>query len=300
MNITKIRRGKRSRAGLIAAAAATAAASAALLVPLSHAASAQTASPVKLTAPAAPVAHHTVKPTIVLVHGAWASTSAWDGVIARLRALGYTVYAPSNTLMGLPYDANYLRDFLNTISGPIVLVGHSYGGVVVTNAATGDKQVKALVYDDAFIPAKGETAGQLVSAKPGSCVVVKDPTTIFKLVPYPGAPAGAADAYLKQSVFPGCVANGLPAGEQQELAVTQLPLTTAALAEKSGTPAWKTIPSWAIIGTADHTIPPAELLFMAKRAHAHITVIPGAPHVSMISNPGQVTAVILRAVHATS
>jgi pimeloyl-ACP methyl ester carboxylesterase len=277
-------------------------AAAAVAVPLSQAASASPASPASTAAHTAAVstAKTAVKPTVVLVHGAWASTSSWDGVISRLQALGYTVYAPSNTLMGLPYDANYLRDFLNTISGPIVLVGHSYGGAVITNAATGDKNVKALVYDDAFMPAKGESIGQLVAAQPGSCVVASDPTTIFNLAPYPGAPKGAADAYLKQSVFPGCIAGGLPAGEQKELAVTQLPLTTAALAEKSGTPAWKTIPSWAIIGTADHAIPPAELKIMAMRAHSHITVIKGAPHVSMISNPGAVTDVILQAVHATS
>jgi pimeloyl-ACP methyl ester carboxylesterase len=279
---------------------AAAAAGSAVLVPAAQAAQAAFASTSSPAAVSKVARASSMKPTIVLVHGAWASTSSWDGVISRLRALGYTVYAPSNTLMGLPYDADYLRDFLHTISGPIVLVGHSYGGAVVTNAAAGDKQVKALVYDDAFLPNKGETVGQLVSAKPGSCVVVKDPTTIFNLVPYPGAPAGAADAYLKQSVFPDCIANGLPAAEQKQLAVTQLPLTTAALAEKSGTPAWKTIPSWAIVGTADHTIPPAELMFMAERAHAHITVIPGAPHVSMISNPGTVTSVILRAIHATS
>jgi pimeloyl-ACP methyl ester carboxylesterase len=100
-------------------------------------------------------------------------------------------------------------------------------------------------------------------------------------------------------VFPDCIANGLPAGEQKQLTVTQQPLTTAALSEPSSTPAWKTIPSWAIIGTADHAIPPAELTFMANRAHSHITVIKGAPHVSMISNPGAVTDVILKAVHAT-
>jgi pimeloyl-ACP methyl ester carboxylesterase len=149
------------------------------------------------------------------------------------------------------------------------------------------------------MPAKGESVGQLVAAKPGSCVVAKDPTTIFNLVPYPGAPTGAVDAYLKQSVFPDCIANGLPAAEQQQLAVTQLPLTTLALSQTSGVPAWKTIPSWAVVGTEDHTIPPAELMFMAERAHAHITTVK-APHVSMISNPGVVTSVILQAVHATS
>jgi pimeloyl-ACP methyl ester carboxylesterase len=291
MNITRTRRPTRLRLSLIAAAAAaTAAASAALLVPLGQTASAHTI---------AAASRSTPKPTIVLVHGAWASTSSWNGVISRLHALGYTVYAPPNPLMGLTFDDAYLADFLHSISGPIVLVGHSYGGAVITNAATGDKQVKALVYVDAFLPNQGESVGQLVAAKPGSCVVAKDPTTIFHLVPYPGAPAGAVDAYLKQSVFPDCIANGLPAAEQHQLAVTQLPLTTLALSQKSGVPAWQTIPSWAVVGTEDHTIPPAELFFMAKRAHAHITTV-AAPHVSMISDPGVVTSVILQAVHATS
>jgi pimeloyl-ACP methyl ester carboxylesterase len=298
MNFTRIKR--RKRLGLMAAAAVSVtAASAALLVPLSQSASARPVAPAASASTVTTAGHHGPKPTIVLVHGAWASTSSWNGVISRLQAAGYTVVAPPNTLMGLTYDDAYLADFLHSISGPIVLVGHSYGGAVVTNAATGDKQVKALVYVDAFMPAKGESVGQLVAAKPGSCVAVEDPTTIFNLVPYPGAPKGAVDAYLKQSVFPDCIANGLPAAEQRQLAVTQLPLSTIALSQKSGVPAWKTIPSWAVIGTEDHTIPPAELMFMAERAHAHITTV-AAPHVSMISNPGVVTGVILQAARATS
>jgi pimeloyl-ACP methyl ester carboxylesterase len=289
MNTIRTGRRKHLRLSLIAAVAAAAA----VLVPVSQIASAHTISGT------AAASKPTPKPTIVLVHGAWASTSSWNGVISRLRGLGYTVYTPPNPLMGLTFDDAYLADFLDSISGPIVLVGHSYGGAVITNAAAGDKQVKALVYVDAFIPDKGESVGELVASRPGSCVVVKDPTTIFRLVPYPGAPAGAVDAYLKQSVFPGCIANGLPRAEQETLAVTQLPLTTLALSQKSGVPAWKTIPSWAVVGTVDHTIPPAELMFMAERAHAHITQVK-APHVSMISDPGVVTSVILQAVHATS
>jgi pimeloyl-ACP methyl ester carboxylesterase len=140
--------------------------------------------------------------------------------------------------------------------GPAVLVGHSYGGAVITDAATGDSQVKALVFVDAFAPAQGETVGQLVSALPGTCAVPANLLT----VPYPGAPAGAADDYLKPSAFP----------------------------------------SWAVWGSADHCIPPAELLAEAKRAHAHITVIHGAPHLSMIADPGIVTGVILQAARATS
>ena len=238
-------------------------------------------------------------PTVVLVHGAWANGSSWDGVVQRLQHDGYTVDVPPNPLQGLPYDSAYLADFLHSVTGPIVLVGHSYGGAVITNAATGDKQVKALVYVDAFAPDQGQTVGQLASAVPGSCVVAADPTTIFNLATYPGAPAGVYDAYVKQSLFPSCFANGLPAGEAKMLAATQEPLSTIALGQPSGVPAWKTIPSWAVVGTADRVIPPAEQLAMARHAGAHTTEV-HAPHLSMISAPGVVTDVILKAVHATS
>ena len=223
---------------------------------------------------------------------------SWNGVVQRLQHDGYTVYAPPDPLQGLKYDTATLKDFLGTIPGHIVLVGHSYGGMVITNAATGNKNVKALVYDDAFIPAKGDTAGSLSGARPGSCLAVANPATVFNLVPFPGAPKGVVDAYVKPSVFPGCFANGLPASEGAMLAATQRPLATSVLTDKSGVPAWKTIPSWAVVGTADHVIPPAEQLFMAKRAGAHITEV-HAPHLSMISNPGVVTRTIIAAAKAT-
>ena len=258
-----------------------------LVIPLSQIASASTAK--------AAAAGDGPKPTIVLVHGAWADTSSWDGVIQRLQADGYTVYAPPNPLQGLAYDPAYLADFLHSISGPIVLVGHSYGGAVITNAATGDPQVKALVYVDAFVPAQGQTLAQLLAAYPGTCAVPAN----LNVVPFPGAPSGVGDAYIKQSAFPSCMANGLPATEANVLAVTQLPLSTIALTQPTGVPAWQTIPSWAVVGTADHAIPLAGQLAMANTAHAHITEV-DAPHLSMISDPGAVTNVILQAVRATS
>ncbi len=234
------------------------------------------------------------KPTIVLVHGAWADSSSWNGVIEQLQALGYTVDAPPNPLGGVSSDSAYLSDFLSTISGPIILVGHSYGGFVITNAATGNPQVKALVYDDAFIPAPGDTPESLSSAKPGSCLT----STALNFVPYPGAPSGDADVYVNQSVFPGCFANGLPASEGAALAAEQQPPVASILSDTlTVAPAWQTIPSWDIIGTADHVIPPAEQLVMAQRAGAHITEI-SAPHLSMISDPGAVTRVILNAARA--
>ncbi len=238
-----------------------------------------------------------VKPTIVLVHGAWADSGSWNAVTALLQAAGYTVDAPPNPLRGLSYDASYLADFLSTISGPVVLVGHSYGGMVITNAATGNPNVKALVFDDAYIPAATDTLLGLTSAEPGSCLAVSPAP--FNVVPYPGAPSGDVDLYVKQSVFPGCFANGLPAAKASVLAATQRPLAASALTEPSGTPAWKSIPSWAVIGTADHVIPLAEQLNMARNAGAHITEI-NAPHLSMISDPGAVATVIIRAAQATS
>ena len=254
-----------------------------------HAATVRTAHATAATDTSAP------KPTIVLVHGAWADSGSWNAVTALLQAAGYTVDAPPNPLRGLSYDSSYLADFLSTISGPVVLVGHSYGGMVITNAATGNPNVKALVYDDAYIPAATDTLLGLTSAEPGSCLAVSPAP--FNVVPYPGAPSGDADLYVKQSVFPGCFANGLPAAKASVLAATQRPLAASTLTEPSGTPAWKSIPSWAIIGTADHVIPLAEQLNMARNAGAHVTEI-NAPHLSMISDPGAVAAVIIRAARA--
>ncbi len=174
-------------------------------------------------------------------------------------------------------------------------MGHSYGGAVITNAATGDPQVKALVYVDAFAPAQGQTLAQLLAAYPGTCVVPAN----LNVVPFPGAPSGVGDAYINQSVYPGCMANGLPASEAHVLAATQEPIATIALTQQTGVPAWQTIPSWAVVGTADHAIPLALQLAMANTAGARITEV-DAPHLSMISNPGTVTNVILRAVRATS
>jgi pimeloyl-ACP methyl ester carboxylesterase len=217
--------------------------------------------------------------------------------VQRLQHDGYTVDAPPNEMRGLAGDAAYVAAFLATITGPIVLVGHSYGGAVITNAATGNANVKALVYVDAFIPAQGESAFKLAGAQPGSCLV-GDPTKLFNLVPYPGAPKGDFDLYLKPSLVPDCFANGLDPQEAAIVASTQRPLTLSAGESPSGVPAWKTIPSWSVIGTADHVIPPAEQRIMSTRANAQITQI-DAGHLSMVSHPEAVTDVIERAAQAT-
>ncbi len=244
------------------------------------------------------------KPVIVLEHGAWADSSSWDGVIRILTREGFSVYAPPNPLRGLTTDAAYLRDFLTenaALAGkPIVLVGHSYGGAVITDAAVGDPEVKALVYVDAFIPAKGESISALL-ARPqgaGSCIG-GNPATVFDPVPFPGAPPGDADLYLQPDKFQDCFASGLSAREAALLAATQRPLAANAATDISGTPAWLTIPSWAVIGTADKVIPPALLTFMAHRAGARITYV-HAGHLSLISQPGVVARVIVDAAWAAS
>jgi pimeloyl-ACP methyl ester carboxylesterase len=241
------------------------------------------------------------RPTIVLVHGDWADgSSTWAGVVDRLQAKGFTVVAPPNLLRGPATDAPYLGSYLQSISGPIVLVAHSYGGFVATNAATGNANVKALVYIDAFMPDAGETGGALV-ADSGSCIVGSG----LNPVPF----AGGVDLYLRweanpeenppYSGFVDCFANGVGLDEARVLAATQRPAALAQFSEPSGAPAWKTIPSWSLIGTLDHVIPRALLEQMSSRAGAHTTRV-RAGHLTPITRPGDVTKVILSAVDATT
>jgi len=236
----------------------------------------------------------TIKPSIVLIHGAWADGSSWNRVVRILQDEGYTVYVLPNPLRGLTSDSAYIASFLSTISGPIILVGHSYGGAVITNAAAGNSNVKALVYVDAFAPDQGESVQDLASApapsgQPNSCLA-GDFTKLFDFVPIPGTP-GDFDLFVKQSVFPSCFANDLPGKQGAVLASTQRPLLLSALPVKSGTPAWKSIPSWYALGTLDKVIPPWAQLFMAQRAQSHIVEVRGG-HLSMISQADAVAEVI--------
>jgi len=235
------------------------------------------------------------RPTIVLVHGDWADGSSWTSVIKRLQDRGFTVVAPPNPLRGPAADAAYLASYLRTISGPIVLVAHSYGGFVATNAATGNTNVKALVYIDAFIPDEGETLGGLTAGS-GSCV----DDSAFNAVPFDGG----VDLYLRwepNPPYPGfteCFANGVGPKTAAVLAAVQRPAALAQYGEPSGPPAWKTIPSWSLIGTLDNVIPRALQEEMSTRAGARISRV-RAGHLSLVTRPGDVTKVILSAIDAT-
>ena len=268
---------------LVAAAAAVAAVVIPMLVMSSGAATAGT--------------YHRPKPTIVLVHGAWADSSSWSGEIARLQRDGYPVDAAPNPLRDVSFDAAYLKDFLSTVSGPIILVGHSYGGAVMSSAATGNKNVKALVFVDGYAPDTGETIGALSGANSIFAPAATDPASVFRLVPYPGAPAGAVDTYVLRNLFITKFANGVPRQQAAVLAASQSPASTGTFGPFPGTPAWKTIPSYYVLGTMDNAITPDAQEFMAKRAHAQITRIK-AGHLGLITQPGAVTKVIERAAKA--
>jgi pimeloyl-ACP methyl ester carboxylesterase len=237
------------------------------------------------------------RPTIVLVHGDWADASSWNGVIERLQDRGFTVVAPPNTLRGPSQDAPYLASYLQSIPGPIALVAHSYGGFVITNAATGNPNVKALVYIDSFAPDENETALDLLGGT-SSCVTANG---AFNPVPIDGG----LDLYLNWEAdgpyagFMGCFANGVDEETARVLAATQRPASAAQFTDPSGAPAWKTIPSWALLGTQDHVIPPAVQEQMYERAGAHISTV-STGHLSLITRPDAVVRVILSAVEATT
>ena len=233
------------------------------------------------------------KPTIVLVHGAWADSSGWNGVTAKLQADGYTVKAVADPLRDLSTDAAYVTAITKSVKGPVVLVGHSYGGAVITNAATVAGNVKALVYVSAYAPETGESALALTMKFPGSLLG----GTALIQVPLPDK---AVDFFIHPDVFRADFAADVPAAQAKLMAVDQRPVANAALGGESAAPAWKTIPSWFVYGSADKAIPPAAHAFMAHRAKAKETVIvAGASHVVMISHPATVAGVIEKAAAAT-
>jgi pimeloyl-ACP methyl ester carboxylesterase len=232
-----------------------------------------------------------VKPTVVLVHGAWADASGWNAVTADLLAKGYPVVAPANPLRGLDEDSDYLKAFLSTISGPIVLVGHSYGGAVITDAATGNKNVKSLVYISAYAPDQGETIAQAGALNGGDNSVL-----VSHLVqrPYPGSGTNM-DTTIDPKWFPKLFAADAPRSRTTLMATQQRPLSTAAFAGKTGVPAWKGIPAYYMVALDDQTIPPVAEKAMAARAAKGRTVMIHSSHAAMVAHPDAVTSLILRA-----
>jgi pimeloyl-ACP methyl ester carboxylesterase len=232
------------------------------------------------------------KPTVVLVHGAFADSSSWNGVITILERDGYKVVAAPNPLRGVRADADVIADVVRSISGPVVLVGHSYGGSVISEAAEGQANVKGLVYVAAFAPDAGETALGLTGKFPGS-------TLAHALAPPVKLTSGGNDLYILQARFHDQFAADVPTADAQLMAAGQRPINDAALTEASTEPAWKTVPSWFVYGDDDRNIPPAAMAFMAERAKSRQTVVvKGASHVVMVSHASEVAGLIERAATA--
>ncbi|QEL23758.1 alpha/beta hydrolase [Bosea sp. F3-2] len=241
----------------------------------------------------APIAQaQPTKPTVVLVHGAFADSSSWNGVIAILERDGYKVVAAANPLRGVRADADAVADVVKGIEGPVILVGHSYGGSVISEAGEGRPNVKALVYVAAFAPETGETAIGLTGKFPGSSLG-------GALAPPVKLTSGGNDLYIQQSRFPQQFAADVPVAQARLMAAGQRPIAEAALSEASTAPAWKSVPSWFIYGSKDRNIPPAAMSFMAERARSRQTVeIKGASHVVMVSHAPAVATLIEKAATA--
>lgn len=235
------------------------------------------------------------KPTIVLVHGAFVDASSWNAVVGRLQADGYRVIAPANPLRGLPTDSAYIASVLRSVKGPIVLVGQSYGGAVISEAATGNSNVKALVYVSAFMPDKGEALGQLAAKFPGSEL---NPALVQ--VPFKNADGSTGtDLYVAPDKFRAVAAADLPETATSVAAAAQRPISATAFTDKATSAAWRTIPSWAAVATNDKAIAPDLERFEAKRAGSH-TVEIDSSHSVMISHPDAITDLIRDAARGQS
>jgi pimeloyl-ACP methyl ester carboxylesterase len=226
------------------------------------------------------------KPTVVLVHGAFADSASWNGVIPLLQQKGYRVVAAANPLRSVSSDANYVSSLVKAIDGPVVLVGHSYGGAVISAAANGIANVQSLVFVAAFAPDAGESAAELAGKFPGGTLgtALAAPVSLRE---------GGVDLYIDQSKFHEQFAHDVTPAQTALMAAGQRPITEAALTEAAGEPAWKALPSWFIYGSGDKNIPAEGLRFMAERAASKRTVVvDGASHVVMVSQPQAVVDLI--------
>jgi pimeloyl-ACP methyl ester carboxylesterase len=249
-----------------------------------------------VTATAEPSQRTDAKPTIVLVHGAFADASSWNGVIERLQGQGYSVVAPANPLRGLAADSAYLASVVNQLDGPVLLVGHSYAGALITNTATDAPNVVGLVFVAAFAPDTDERLGDVAATSKDSLL-----GTAQIQREYPMGPGGetAPEFLVDPARFREVFAADLPAEQAAVLAAIQRPVAAAAFSDVSGPPAWKTLPSWAVVATADKAAGSDLVRSMAQRAGAEIVEV-DASHVVMVSQPQAVTELILKAFHAVS
>ena len=236
------------------------------------------------------------KPTIVLVHGAFADGSSWNGVIERLQHQGYSVVAPANPLRGLAADSAYLASVVNQVDGPVLLVGHSYAGALITNTATDATNVVGLVFVAAFAPDADERLGDVAATSKDSLL-----GTAQVQREYPTGTGGetAPEFLVDPARFREVFAADLPTEQAAVLAATQRPVAAAAFSDVSGPPAWKTLPSWAVVATADKAAGSDLVRSMAQRAGAEIVEV-DASHVVMVSQPQAVTELILKALRAVS
>jgi pimeloyl-ACP methyl ester carboxylesterase len=234
------------------------------------------------------------KPTIVLVHGAFADSSSWNGVTEILEKDGFSVVAVANPLRGVASDARYVADVVKALNTTVVLVGHSYGGSVISSSQIPTTNVAALVYVAAFAPDVGETAVGLSGKFPGS--------TLGAALAAPVALTGGGnDLYIQYARFHEQFAADVPASEAATMAAGQRPITEAALNEAASEPTWKSVSSWFVYGDQDKNIPPEAIAFMAERAKSRETVVvKGASHVVMVSHPETVATLIERAASTRS
>jgi pimeloyl-ACP methyl ester carboxylesterase len=241
-----------------------------------------------------PAAHIDGAPTVVLVHGAFADASSWNGVIERLHDRGVHVVAPANPLRGISVDSDYAASVFEQTAGPVLAVGHSYGGAVITNAAARASNVAGLVYVAAFAPDEGETLG---AVEAGSKDSVLNSALVSLHYPAPGGGEPAVEFAINPEKFRHAFAADVPEEQTAVMAATQRPIAEAAFSEPNGPPAWKSLRSWAVVATGDTAAGADVVRSMAERAGAAITEVEGS-HVIMISQPDAVTDVILEAVAA--
>jgi pimeloyl-ACP methyl ester carboxylesterase len=236
------------------------------------------------------------EPTIVLVHGAFADASSWSGVVELLLQQGHHVVAPANPLRGLATDSAYMASYIRQIEGPVILVGHSYGGAVISNAASAAKNVLGLVFVAAFAPENGETLG---GAEANSKDSVLNSALVQRLYPTGKDGETAPEVIVDPAKFHDAFASDVPEKQSAVMAATQRPVAAGAFSEASGPPAWKTIPSWAVVAVGDKAAGADVIRSMAKRAGARTVEIKGS-HVIMVSQPQAVTDVILEALQTVA